>query len=783
MNFNITQTLRPIRLAFLIKPNSKKAYFRAVRICSAFWGGVYFPIFALNTKFTRKLRESYSLLPKERPLKFYLNIIENFDPDFVIFDENLNADFVKKISGDRTIIPLQEVEESIYSDDVKYGICIEDILYSIKETEFKYERNDSLEIVLPRIDEKDLYAATLFGSASEEKIMKLKQIPFPKKYISFPEIQPLSYSILAGKNVLDFLKLGQQEIYTTGNSFWTSQTAIVLVKTNELRDLLLFWNLRALGWNVIAVCIKSYKDDYYKQLIKVQQKEFILKNRLEPTIKILANDINDEEVLIEICDHIENIKPKSNIHYFYHLIPRFWLERKDLSFDKEASVLIRSKTKNYSFSSNQNIQLPVLVPKFPIRHTQDLDPCFTNEISYDFIDNQAKYAQIISSIPSSEMYLVIISPFISYQHRLSENGLFFLIGHSKWNIHFTIPEAKVVFEKWLEINGYNFKSSQVGKLCNQMIVNIGGIKEVRFFTSLGILEVLSLFENGKIVNKNNLFSNLSRLRNQNQLNKQNLDQIVFQLISKNIIQFGIEIQCPFCSQNSFYIPIELKDKIKCFVCHNQFKPPFHNPDKLTWAYRGLGSFAKNNKSDGIISVFLTLYFFRIKLNIQKITSTFSFEIHNNAKEVINEIDLALFIKESNFSKPDLLFCECKTYYDFEKKDIERMEKIAKLFPGSVLVFATLKEKLKKIEKNLILSMAKKFRKGYGSRPINPILILTANELLHEYNYDKEIKDSIIKHLLFSDKIGHLSDVTTEHYLGLPFFISEAIERIKAKQKS
>lgn len=207
MNINVTQILRPIRLAFLIPPNKKYNYLRAVRVCSSLWGGIYFPIFPVFKKFTREFRTEYGL--SENPIEFYSKSIENFDPDFVVVDETVDSNFIEKIKGDRAIISFEELEANIYSGESKYGISIDDIILYLKETEFKYARADSLKVVLPQVKQNDLFTATLFGSASEENIQKLKAIPFPKKCISFPKVSQDNFAIFSNENTLDFFKVCQ----------------------------------------------------------------------------------------------------------------------------------------------------------------------------------------------------------------------------------------------------------------------------------------------------------------------------------------------------------------------------------------------------------------------------------------------------------------------------------------------------------------------------------------------------------------------------------------------
>lgn len=808
MNINVTQILRPVRLAFLIQPNKKKNYLRAVRVCSALWSGKYFPIFPVFKKFTRDFRIEYDLYKNQTPINFYSKSIENFDPDFIVTDENIDNTFLEKIKGDRILITLREIEESVFSGETKYGIAIDDIISSLKETEFKFERNDNLKIVLPQIKDSDLLTATLFGSASIANIKKIKLLSFPKKYISFPKVSHNNFSIYSNESSLHFLRVCSQGIDSIGNPFLTSQTAVYIIDPNRLNDLINLWNLRALGWNLIAIPYLSYKEDYYTNLIKQQQKKFKKKGSLLDRISVLKGKNIDENTINEIIVHLNSIQtiPDKIIPYDYHWwYPRFWMDRQDLHHDRSASVLIKAKIISHTLNLNeQQIRIPVLYPEFGRKYIRHTEPRFVNEIDYEFDDIEAKYAQVIPAISSKELDIVIKGSGYS-QWRFSENGMFFLSKPNDEYLNFNIPKARDVFEKWFKEKGYKIQNSSVGKLSYQLLKNIGGIYGTNFFATPGILPVLNLFEGkkqtlqnntknkkcneddeletfdfGKIVEAKNLFSEINK---QKKHFRMTVHEIVSGLINRKIIEYGVKMDCPYCNRSSFYIPDDFKNIVKCSWCHDKYTPPFNNPNKLIPSYRGIGPFARKNRADGVLTVFLTLRFFRIALFTDSITPILNFEILKN-KEVINEVDFAVFFKKfkNGFSPPDLFFCECKTEIDFAKKDIVRMQKLAELFPGSVLVFATLKNQLSDIEKNLIGSLARKYRKGFGSRPLNPILILTGNELLNWLMYDEKIKHLIIPRMQSSDGIGHLCDVTTQLYLGLPSHSSEVEQRMDEKMK-
>jgi len=54
MEVEITQTLKPLRLLFLIVPYNKPSFLKAIQLCSAYFGGKYFPIIPFYQKFSLK---------------------------------------------------------------------------------------------------------------------------------------------------------------------------------------------------------------------------------------------------------------------------------------------------------------------------------------------------------------------------------------------------------------------------------------------------------------------------------------------------------------------------------------------------------------------------------------------------------------------------------------------------------------------------------------------------------------------------------------------------------
>ena len=170
-------------------------------------------------------------------------------------------------------------------------------------------------------------------------------------------------------------------------------------------------------------------------------------------------------------------------------------------------------------------------------------------------------------------------------------------------------------------------------------------------------------------------------------------------------------------------------ELQCPQCLGQVSFP---PDskKVKWAYRTLGPFSSSNQADGAYTVLLTLRFFSHLLLLGGATTPLlSFTAEKNGMKI--EADLALFfqVPELVSSNYALIFAECKTFNDFQKKDVDRMKDLGKSFPGSVLVFAKLGESLDDDEKMILRPLVNRSRKSRkNDRPFNPVLILTGTEL-------------------------------------------------------
>ena len=87
MSVSIEINTRPIRLAFLVDPDSPEQVEEAVRLSSTLWGGFYFPIIELHEMVPATYKEEpLPGFPAEDPSaeEVVLGYINAFDPDFLV---------------------------------------------------------------------------------------------------------------------------------------------------------------------------------------------------------------------------------------------------------------------------------------------------------------------------------------------------------------------------------------------------------------------------------------------------------------------------------------------------------------------------------------------------------------------------------------------------------------------------------------------------------------------------------------------------------------------------
>ena len=725
--------LRPIKLAFLVNPKDKASLLKAIEINTFLWGGMYNPIIPTYKRIPPKWEGRPSKNPSAKSV--ISGYLDNFDPDYVV-PMGECADYALDVGNRQKIDDVSEILAPIEERGVpNYGIGIFEVLNYFIDQELKFQRRYPLDICVPRFGTRlRPFLASVFGTLPEN----IDTI-FWENFAEPLEAKKIDCSASNYAECLDLQKLflrrmTQFYLKPIPSLRGGEQCIFFLDATNSL-DVMDYWNLRALGWGVIPVPKQFAQSDKTEQLVL----NFIEANYIprDPDAQIHYNttilksrSISEDERRL----FVNSLELSNDPHKMPKVQSQTWYPRVWDKWSRDKNYVeccdLEADTAEHDIATNQEmIRFKTLNPKFISRFGGYGTSRFANEIELRLYDDTELFAEVI---PEGGRELArVIGGFDLFNWRLSRKGLVYLSEYSKQIVDLSLPQAEAIFIKWLESRGWTVELSPAGRIAKQMIRQLEGVSGTRILAQEGIIQLLGDMNSSdeKTMLEATLRGKIAKIVNQAQYKREGEGaKILQQLIEAKVFQLGVEIQCPVCTQSSWYSVKDADYELQCPKCLEQISFPSVSKE-VKWSYRTLGPFSSPNQAHGGYTVLLTLHFFSRLLH-GATTPLMSFTAKRGKVEM--EADLALFFQTSKFRdfKTEVIFAECKTFNSFHKKDIDRMVKLGDAFPRAVLVFATLKESLSEDEKTILRPLVRRSWKRWKKRgPSNPVMILTGTELL------------------------------------------------------
>jgi len=787
--------LRPIKLGFLIDPREKSEVVRAVQLNSFLWGGAYNPIIPVYKAKPR----NWERHPDKKLIarKITEGYIEAFDPDFLIS--------LGKIQGkdaqytNYKTISVEEIEKGINdTGGPGYGIGIYDLLKHLYQKEFKFSRADNLRITIPAFSRGyNLFLSAIFGSLPPDVDQIIKKNFDHPLGIQRPEISVRNYSDFLKPSFLFPRRVSQRDIQAVRSSSFHRGDCIFFMDASNVMDIIDYWNLRAIGWNIIPVARHICTADSVKELTCQfiedcywpyrYNKDFynratILKSRntSEQAIKEFAQSLNIP------LGKAKN-EPKFLLQTWYPRIWDGWARNKD---GVECCSLEAGELEHDLQSDSSTYFITTLSPTFGEKRGMFETPKFVNEVDLSFYGYEGgPKADVVP--PSDPRLIHSFTSSDSDSWRISRRGLVHFPKYAREKIHLSSPLAEKVFMTWLKLQDFDVELSPAGRVAKQIMRHVN---HLGILATPGIIDLLdSIAKKGRVrtpdsgspnedmsVIQGCMASEEVFARLQQQCNQQRFQpdpkRLLERLTKSNILKLGIVLQCPACQRRTWYSLDKLDYHVQCASCLHEFDVPIHSPSDFGWSYKTQGPFDIPDMANGAYSVLLTYHFFQDVIGGlgNKTTPLFSFTAKKGRINL--EADLGLFYQSSRFDDKEikLVFAECKSRNPFKKKDVERMKALASAFPDSTLVLSTLKEEFSSSEKRIILPLVNKNRRCWkSSNPFNPVVLLTATELYADMSLHNAWKSKggryqkFAEHRAYYPELEDLADITQQLYLNLP----------------
>lgn len=801
----IIKKLRPIRLAFLIAKEDKRTLNEVFRINTSLWGGIFNPIIPFFKKTPKNWRDRH--FPHPTASSILEGYIDSFDPDYIVVKDKkiIPASFFER----ERILKFEEILTIKDEYCISYGVDITDLYWHLYNIEFKFLRRHPIKVFIPKPSKN----MALFSACSFGEFQPSKEMDYIKKYYSHC-LNPKEITI-DQTNFLDcFINRGLSPLQITRAELNVSprgrrvDPSLFFMDATSWLDIVDYWNLRAIGRDVLPLP-KQYADNYIKMCNKIIKRNFIPykqnKNMMHGTTFICSRSSTKEEM--QTFTKKLNLPGEGAIS-LQNWYPRMWDEwAKSKDHVELCSVMMKEDTEEV-FLDNNSLRFKGLSPEFVEKFGGNGKPRWINIIRFSDFYKRYKCPSVFPHNLKDFNRLLGVH---SFPHSwISFGGINIPCIYSDLSHFFKIPTNFKVFEAWFREKGYEIELSGAGQILLKIIDSVGGIQGVRTFQDEEIIILLNemshsavemvIEESGeqskktkvraKTVNVKTWRGLLTKINNNsNKVGERHL----LNLINYKILKGGILLQCPGCAQHTWYSLDDLSDKVICERCLEKFDFPIVRPvSKENWHLRTIGPFSIEDYAQGGYCVALSLRFFGDLGMSNDMTWIPSFLIENKNNNQI-EVDFGIFLSQDPFDeikRPIAIFGECKSFNIFKKEDVTHMKEIADNFPGSVIVFCTLRSSLTNPEKKLIAKLARRGRNHYkADQWRNPILILTGIELFSIFgppscweNKGDSFK-AFVKNWRVREEIQELCEVTQQLHLGIESYWEWYEQKRKKKLKT
>lgn len=771
-NIRVDIRLRPIRFGFLVRPDDKKKVLEIFRINTCLWGGMFNPIIPFFKRVPPWWERHGD--PFETAKQIINGYLDFFEPDFLVEAETgLGNEF--GYDSERVLQLTDILEESRQDGWNKVGLSVNDLYSYLHQVEYRFELRHQHNIlhVKPKERAFDGFVAAYFGSFPTSEELRY----FEQKYNEIFKPKPIS---LDAAGLAEFYQSKDYSaVHVTIDKLRIDYhddlggIRLFIMDAKKTRDLIDFWNLRA---------THSFVDPIPIQWIE-ELSDFCKKRILDTH----RSQVDDQEIdRFRTTAMFSRSIPESNIEEIYKkylhvdktdattrqmLYPPIWRKRPERTINPTRPTLEADrKSMDIQISGDETeIQINPIFPDFPSEFAKKYN--VANIIN---IKDWTNSGQITTVFPCDykkptfpRLRLGRVPPLPTTE------GLVFFPKFGIATEQWYFVDGTTAFSQWLNNEKVSATLSDAGSTTQQIIETLGGISGVRHLAHRKIIDLLDEISRRpitKTAHYNEFENKIGNAIGNNEGKKITFDS----LVQRKVVELGLELKCSKCKKWSWYSITQLDYSLTCTFCIKQFDFPITKPigkKHSRWAYHLIGPFALTKYADGGYAAALGIHFFACIFNSwfrSAVTWSTGLELTLPIGKKV-EVDFMFWYQQAenaNMNYPtETVFGEAKSFGEdaITQDDVNKMKLLAEAFPGSILVFATMKECLAQKEIIRIRKLALWGRKYDKDRKQTraPVIVLTGRDLFRDRAL---IIDSRYTR---TENLRVLADLTQQLYLKMP----------------
>lgn len=791
MRISGSVNLRPVRLGFLVPPGDLSTVIRVANLCSCLWGGRYNPIIPFFGNYGElKERSTYENIKSNVTAAY----IDFFEPDALVeysagMAESLGWNTQEDSLGLPRVLKLHELFNlnSRSRPEFKAGIDIAEVISQLYETEFKYKHRHKNTFIDIAPSQGDAFFDVVGGrypmDAALEHIRDAYNAVFAPE--SFRPDSDTALSHLENQLVgpLWVSTHALRENFGRGGG----EEKFYVFDPTIADDAISFWNFRLYQQRVIPINVNWF----------AECAEFINRN-INLIFQPIPGNPFGTKFHSSICFapsiKIEKIEELSRLYlsnlpresFVIKSSPQIWTPPQFSKANPPTRIEIKSESRSFdeNLEGEGSTKLPAITPPF-----HNFNETYQKEYWVNFIKFDKIYDDRITTVYPSDLWDPAYHALaVTERMRIGREGWILVKSYDIKYSLFRIKSNRTAIIDWLKNKGITATPSEEGQVALQIIRSAGGLLPCGMFTDRETLDILAemaesrtdVRRDGKRVAKATADRSLSAHRINNHFN-QRLQKFGYwnkleYFLERSVFRAGLRVQCTVCGYKNWFDLDTISYKPTCTQCLNQFEfsQTYKSLKSTEWYYRIIGPFAAPDYARGGYAVALTL---RALAEHHSAEMTWSTGL--SLKELNCEVDFIAWHRnrlmgDDDLEEPTLVIGEAKSFgrNAFNEEAVNSLKKAAESFPGSVLVFSTLRN-----AKDLNLGEIGRLRKLalWGREPKDtddyphPLIVMTATELSAEHGigiawsktYGTASHETYEMH-----KLTKLADITQRQYLGL-----------------
>ena len=789
--FTIHVRLRPIRFGFLVKPHDAKSLLEIFRVNTCLWGGRFNPIIPHLRRVPRWWdRRGHVFKSARQLMNGYLDF---FEPDFLV--ESAPGLSTHLEFDSRRVLRLSEMLQREGNQHTEgQGQSVLALYRDRYRKVFQFALRGAHDIVDVSAEDPSFAptVACLVGSFSSQDDLAY----FDRAFTDAFEPRPVALNgemlaRLYQDGFTSALRLGHSGIDVRVNG-WHDPATFVFDALDP-RDLIDLWNLRMVRRNLLAVpkqwlpqlssfCRKVTADNYRSLPNNpngVMIRNTVMFGRAIPSDAIEA--IYDEHLRVDLAG--------ANVRQDWY--PRVWERPSSGQGLRESRPVLTAARKTFdpqTTSDESKLRFDCLHPEWCDEYGSDYR--WANVVKIDDWSFEDLSATVF---PNDRMRAFVPRVGIGGELRLSTTeGVVIFPKFKNIPQYWKAPDGAAAISEWLTANSTVSVASDAGRVTEQIIQTLGGFGHVGDLANRKIIETLDKMSRRPITHSAHYLKFRNQIENavEGDIGRK---RSFATLVDRTAVELGLEVRCEKCSNWSWFALNKLGYQLQCSLCLQSTAFPCAEPgssEKARWAYRVVGPFALPDYARGGYAAALSLRCIAVAVGgppERQMTWCAGREL-TLIDEPKVEVDFIVWYQRRGMLRDDLSSCtdivfgEAKSFGkdSFRTEDVANLKAVAQRFPGSVLVFATMRQ-----PGDISASEIRAIRKLalWGREPIEreqqtraPVVVLTGIELFSGFSLAKTWQEIGGRHAaigcasrLRTDNLRVLADVTQQLYLEVPSY--------------